>query len=81
MQDLREGHERALSSGDDFSLPWSFRFRKTGQSEAISFFSKALERSEFDFTAYYPGEITNPEKQEQFFQALEAGIKDLLENP
>ncbi len=81
VQDLREGHERALSSGDDFSLPWSFRFRKTGQSEAISFFSKALERSEFDFTAYYPGEITNPEKQEQFFQALEAGIKDLLENP
>ena len=80
MTDFREGHALALYRKEGFYLPNNFKYKDTGQSETIGFFAKALEKSGFDFSAYFPGEFTSPEKQEEFFNALESGIKELLNN-
>ena len=80
MLDFRAGHALALDRKEGFYLPKRFGYKDTGQSETVGFFAKALENSGFDFKTYFPGEFSSPEKQEEFFKALEAGIKELLKN-
>lgn len=78
MLDFREGHARALARNEGFHLPRNFRFKETGQAETIGVFAKALEISGFDFDAYFPAKLHDPAEQEELFQALEQGIKELL---
>ena len=78
MLDFREGYARALSLNEGYYLPHKFKFKRTGQSETIAFFAKALKQSEYDFSSFFPSEINIPQKQDEFFQALENGIKALL---
>ncbi len=80
MLDFKEGYTEAISRNDEFSLPKNFSFKKFGQSEAISFFLKTLDVSNFDMNAFLPDQIHDPLQQEIFFNAIENGMKDLLNN-
>ncbi len=80
MLDFREGFQRALSANEGFYLPKRFKFKKTGQSEAIGFFFKALDSQGFDLGSFAPDKLHEPQRQEEFIEALEAGMKELLKN-
>ncbi|MBL4781299.1 MAG: hypothetical protein JKX92_03565 [Porticoccaceae bacterium] len=78
--DFRAGFERNLNNGNGFYLPEKFRFKKFGQSEAVSFFLKALDESGYDIENFSPKNINSKDEQERFFKAIELGFKKLLKN-
>ena len=78
MLDFEEGYEQALSKNEGFYLPRAFKFKETGQSETVAFFAKALEKSDFDFSSYFPDNLNHPEKKDEFLKAVKGGISTIL---
>ena len=80
MLDFRDGFRRAIDSNEGYYLPKRFKFKKTGQSEAVGLFFKSLESQGFKLESFVPSQLHDLERQEEFFEALEAGMKELLKN-
>lgn len=80
MSDFREGYIRAINKKEGFYLPEKFNFEGSGQSEAVSFFKKATELSKFNMSDFLPKKIHEKKHQEEFFKAIEKGMKILLKH-
>ena len=80
MLDFRDGFRRAINSNEGYYLPKRFKFKKTGQSEAVGLFFKSLESQGFKLESFVPSHLHDLERQDEFFKALEKGMKELLKN-
>ena len=78
MLDLEMGMNASFSSDMGFSLPEKFKFKEFGQSDAFSFFKKALEVSSFDLEDFVPNKMDNVDRRRAFLGAIETGFKELL---
>lgn len=61
-------------------LPADFGFKSVGQSEAISFFLKALDQSGYNRSRISSGNYNNKDEREVLFKAIEDGFKNMLHN-
>jgi len=78
--DLREGYASMQEEKVGLYLPEKFKFKGVGQSESVAFFIKALAATNFNLVSFIKEGMHNPAEQEDFFNALEVGIKELLKN-
>lgn len=80
MFDFREGFKQIVTGGQEIMLPADFGFKSVGQSEAISFFLKALDQSGYNRSRISSGNYNNKDEREVLFKAIEDGFKNMLHN-
>ena len=81
VRDHKDAFQRLVDSRKGVYLPQNFDLQGVGQSATFSLFSRALRLAQFDLDAFVPERAHEAEMQQQYFAALELGLKRALIRP
>lgn len=74
IKDFEDGLKISVASKIGYFLPEGFDFSSSGQSEAVSFFLRSLNHTNFKLTEFIMHEQRDPHAQQKFLEALKHGI-------